>query len=104
MIAFAVSLVRDRLYAQDYSDVEYVLAGLSGTPMPPSAKATPTGDAKAAATEVSHPGTAAAATAVLPTAAATGSPAAATPPPAQPAPPTAQTPPGVPPPPAPESA
>jgi len=28
-IAFAISLVRDRLYAQDYSDVEYVAARLS---------------------------------------------------------------------------
>jgi biopolymer transport protein ExbB/TolQ len=28
-IAFAVSLVRDRLYAQDYSDVEYVAARLA---------------------------------------------------------------------------
>jgi biopolymer transport protein ExbB/TolQ len=28
-IAFAISLVRDRLYAQDYSDVEYVAACLS---------------------------------------------------------------------------
>jgi biopolymer transport protein ExbB/TolQ len=28
-IAFTVSLVRDRLYAQDYSDVEYVAAALS---------------------------------------------------------------------------
>ncbi|HET6999401.1 MAG TPA: MotA/TolQ/ExbB proton channel family protein [Solirubrobacterales bacterium] len=27
--AFAISLVRDRLYAQDYSDVEYVAASLS---------------------------------------------------------------------------
>lgn len=27
--AFAISLVRDRLYAQDYSDVEYVAAGLT---------------------------------------------------------------------------
>jgi biopolymer transport protein ExbB/TolQ len=31
-IAFAVSLVRDRLYAQDYSDVEYVAARLTPTP------------------------------------------------------------------------
>lgn len=36
-IAFAISLVRDRLYAQDYSDVEYVAASLvaptgNGTP------------------------------------------------------------------------
>jgi biopolymer transport protein ExbB/TolQ len=29
-IAFALSLVRDRLYAQDYSDVEYVAARLTG--------------------------------------------------------------------------
>lgn len=32
MIAFAVSLVRDRLYAQDFSDVEYVAAALSDLP------------------------------------------------------------------------
>ncbi len=29
MVAFAVSLIRDRLYAQDYSDVEYVAASLA---------------------------------------------------------------------------
>lgn len=29
-IAFAISLVRDRLYAQDYSDVEYIAAILTG--------------------------------------------------------------------------
>jgi len=29
LIAFAVSLIRDRLYAQDYSDVEYVAAALA---------------------------------------------------------------------------
>ena len=28
-VAFAISLVRDRLYAQDYSDVEYVAAALT---------------------------------------------------------------------------
>jgi len=28
-VAFAISLVRDRLYAQDYSDVEYVAASLT---------------------------------------------------------------------------
>lgn len=33
MVAFAVSLVRDRLYAQDYSDVEYVAAGLARGPI-----------------------------------------------------------------------
>jgi biopolymer transport protein ExbB/TolQ len=30
-LAFAISLVRDRLYGQDYSDVEYVAATLAGT-------------------------------------------------------------------------
>jgi hypothetical protein len=39
--AFAISLVRDRLYAQDYSDVEYVAASLTapsadGAPLPHS--------------------------------------------------------------------
>ena len=28
-VAFAISLIRDRLYAQDYSDVEYVVASLT---------------------------------------------------------------------------
>jgi biopolymer transport protein ExbB/TolQ len=31
-IAFAISLVRDRLYAQDYSDVEYLAAALTSPP------------------------------------------------------------------------
>jgi len=31
-VAFAISLVRDRLYAQDYSDVEYLAAALSAPP------------------------------------------------------------------------
>lgn len=31
-IAFAIALVRDRLYAQDYSDVEYVAACLAAPP------------------------------------------------------------------------
>ena len=35
--AFAISLVRDRLYAQDYSDVEYVAASLA----PPSGNGVP---------------------------------------------------------------
>jgi biopolymer transport protein ExbB/TolQ len=65
MLAFIVSLVRDRLYAQDYSDVEYILAGLSSVPIHPSAKAPPSGEAKVAATEVAQSG--ATATAVLPT-------------------------------------
>jgi len=30
-LAFAISLIRDRLYAQDYSDVQYVAATLTGT-------------------------------------------------------------------------
>jgi biopolymer transport protein ExbB/TolQ len=38
-IAFAISLVRDRLYAQDYSDVEYVAARLA--PAPTSGAAAP---------------------------------------------------------------
>ncbi len=65
MLAFIVSLVRDRLYAQDYSDVEYVLAGLSSVPIHPSPKAPASGEAKVAATEVAQSG--ATATAVLPT-------------------------------------
>jgi len=32
--AFAISLVRDRLYAQDYSDVEFVAAALAGAGAP----------------------------------------------------------------------
>ena len=87
MIAFAISLVRDRLYAQDYSDVEYVLAGLSSEPVRPSPKAPPTGEAKVAATESARPG-APAPTAVMA--------------PASQPPPT--TPPGVTPPAAPEGA
>jgi biopolymer transport protein ExbB/TolQ len=87
MIAFAVSLVRDRLYAQDYSDVEYVLAGLSSVPVHPSPKAPPTGEAKVAATEVAQSGATAAATAVLPTPATPVS-TGASPTPAAPAPPT----------------
>lgn len=105
VIAFMVSLVRDRLYAQDYSDVEYMLAGLSSVPTHPSAKAPPTGEAKVAATEVAQSGATAAATAVLPTPStpvSTGQPPAT--PPAS-APPTApQPPPSVPPPAAPEGA
>jgi biopolymer transport protein ExbB/TolQ len=111
MIAFAVSLVRDRLYAQDYSDVEYVLAGLSGVPAHPFPKAPPSGEAKVAATEVAQ---AAPTTAVLPTpstpvSTGAGAPPAQPPqpppavpqPPAAPHPPAAQPPsPGVVPPPA----
>ncbi len=37
-IAFAISLVRDRLYAQDYSDVEYVAVTLTA----PSPNGSPT--------------------------------------------------------------
>ncbi len=40
MVAFAVSLVRDRLYSQDFSDVEYVAAALADVPGPPSTHAT----------------------------------------------------------------
>lgn len=46
MVAFAVSLIRDRLYAQDFSDVEYVAAALEGPLPPPDGKAaTATGSA-----------------------------------------------------------
>ncbi|HEU5063332.1 MAG TPA: hypothetical protein VFT79_09310 [Solirubrobacterales bacterium] len=38
-IAFSISLIRDRLYAQDYSDVEYVAARLA--PAPTIGTATP---------------------------------------------------------------
>jgi len=102
MLAFIVSLVRDRLYAQDYSDVEYVLAGLSSVPIHPSPKAPASGEASVAATEVAQSG--ATATAVLPTPSTPVSmgqqqPA---PPPAQPpaAPPAASPPPRASPPPA----
>lgn len=46
-LAYGVSLVRDRLYDQDYSDVEYVAASLAGAgpvaprPAPPSATPAP---------------------------------------------------------------
>lgn len=40
MIAFAISLVRDRLYAQDFSDVEYVAAALGDLTVPPAIHAT----------------------------------------------------------------
>ena len=30
-LAFSISLIRDRLYGQDYSDVQYVAATLTGT-------------------------------------------------------------------------
>jgi biopolymer transport protein ExbB/TolQ len=95
MIAFAVSLVRDRLYAQDYSDVEYVLAGLSGEHSPPSAKAPPSGEAKVAATEVAQT---APTTAVLPTPSTPVSTGAGAPQQPQ------QAPPGITPPAAPEGA
>lgn len=39
MIAFGVSLVRDRLYAQDFSDVEYVAAALEDIPSAPLTQA-----------------------------------------------------------------
>jgi biopolymer transport protein ExbB/TolQ len=109
MVAFAISLVRDRLYAQDYSDVEYILAGLSNGPISPSPKAVPTGDAKVAATESARSG-ATPSTAVM-SPAASAPPTAAPTPPAPPPPgatppthPAPTTPPGVTPPAAPEGA
>lgn len=41
MIAFAISLIRDRLYAQDFSDVEYIAASLGDQPAPPNSHAQP---------------------------------------------------------------
>lgn len=41
MIAFAISLVRDRLYAQDFSDVEYVASALGDLQAPPNVHAQP---------------------------------------------------------------
>ena len=40
-VAFAISLVRDRLYAQDFSDVEYVAATLARDPLPEPARDDP---------------------------------------------------------------
>lgn len=41
-VAFAISLVRDRLYAQDFSDVEFAAAGLTApAPAPPQPPAHP---------------------------------------------------------------
>jgi biopolymer transport protein ExbB/TolQ len=42
-IAFALSLVRDRMYGQDYSDLEYVAAVLTD-PQPPAASGTGAAD------------------------------------------------------------
>jgi len=35
-LAFAISLIRDRLYGQDYSDVQYIAATLTGTATAPA--------------------------------------------------------------------
>lgn len=40
-VAFAISLIRDRLYAQDFSDVEFVAAGLTAPTNPPAAPIVP---------------------------------------------------------------
>lgn len=40
MLAFAVSIVRDRLYSQDFSDVEYIAAALDEAPTTPNTHAT----------------------------------------------------------------
>lgn len=69
MIAFGVSLVRDRLYAQDYSDVEYVAAALGGDLPPPAGPAAGTASgAEQADTPPAGatPAPAAATTAVMP--------------------------------------
>lgn len=50
IIAFAVSLIRDRLYAQDFSDVEYVAAALGDLHSPPTIHASQPHSATAAVT------------------------------------------------------
>lgn len=50
-IAFGISLVRDRLYAQDFSDVEYVAASLA----PPEPGPAPGGASPQAAPMISYP-------------------------------------------------
>lgn len=51
-VAFAVSLVRDRLYAQDFSDVEFVAAELARAPVRPPAPEAETAPAAAPAEAV----------------------------------------------------
>jgi biopolymer transport protein ExbB/TolQ len=81
MIAFAVSLIRDRLYAQDYSDVEYVAAAMErDIPVAPAAQTAPAAPGTAPAEPATQP------TAVVPPAAAAPNGAAPTPPAAPPAP------------------
>jgi biopolymer transport protein ExbB/TolQ len=46
-LAYAVSLVRNRLYDQDYSDVEYVTASLAGALPQPAASAPPVAEVAA---------------------------------------------------------
>jgi len=98
-IAFAISLVRDRLYGQDFSDLEYVAAqlapGVSLTPTPATTSpATPTASAKSPAAAV--PGTEAATTSpAKPAEPPTQSPPPA-PSPAKPAEPPTQSPPPAP--------
>jgi biopolymer transport protein ExbB/TolQ len=91
-IAFAISLVRDRLYGQDYSDLEYVASALApGTPLPTQTLA--------ATTQVT-PRAAAAPTVATPAAAPTAAPAATpAPAPRPPAPPAQPVQPPPPPPP-----
>ncbi len=37
-VAFVISLTRDRLYGQDFSDAEYLASAVLGTPVPPGAQ------------------------------------------------------------------
>jgi biopolymer transport protein ExbB/TolQ len=92
-IAFAVSLVRDRLYGQDFSDLEYVASQLAPdvalTPTPPTTSpATPTASAKSPASSAPPPKAAEPSPAPAPTTAAkpAESPPAPPKPPESPAP------------------
>ena len=101
-IAFAISLVRDRLYGQDFSDLEYVAAqlapGVTLTPTPATTSpATPTASAKSpAAAATPEPKTVMQSPPATPSPPTTQSPekpaAPATPSPEKPAEPVTQSP------------
>lgn len=62
-IAFGISLVRDRIYGQDFSDLEYVAASLApDVPLPPPTQARPTAGARPAPSAPAAPAAGAAAT------------------------------------------
>lgn len=84
-IAFVVSLVRDRLYGQDYSDLEYLATALAPDAVLPAAPVAPRAPAPAAAPTTAMPAASPAPTATPAPAAPAANPAPATPAPAAPA-------------------